>query len=877
MRREPRLRVACTILLLISAGAWDTRAVASAQEPELPTRLIVMKFDGLPQEAVDRYVARIDPRTGRSVLPWIARLFYQGGVRFENFYSRGASLSETSWAILDTGQHSVVKGNFEADRSVGTSAFHLDLVSFYYDVFRSHRVYPQAVESLDESGTPLVSDAFRFEERETGLQLLRRGTKFYDMLKIGLNPVSGPAVDRLGDLVVGIDWTRAFKQTVREQFLVAVRDPSRRYVDMYWPSVDETIHDDNTEVAVRSALQEADREIGLAYEAIVRSGAADRTVLVVVSDHGATFELGGPYSQGINLVGYLTKRSFGANNVMTHHAPRANYTLSGSLFKPWPISVAITSAPEPFYLKDRPDQVTCALDFDGNERAQLTLRAPDLNRLQMLVERLRDADLAPNQRSAATAYALALVARHREGWLAEARAIREEVAAARRRAASDETEAARLKKAYETLRGAPSPPIPPFAGLSRLNSANRLTDTVQRSKEAAADAWRLASEADKYAEYAASLEARAALRTPQQLRDAPLDLLFGRYDLGERLSASDLLAYPVGLRAIALDADGRLDAAASFVTVDYLEALRGIQIRNAVRTDIGNEPVDFVAARVPLSDAVSPLRAAGRLDDAAAARVTQAYVLYRSDTDQLLMLEQPGTGGFTDIMLVPVTHMRLASDAGVAYDIAAWHAGLPLGLFEDPALRTASTERVAWLSAFHTDREWLAATHRTTEGLGVTGLAEVFSTAYRDAFATAIAGETDPDRALVRRFALRRRDAVQPDMFLHATPGWNFDLKDFNPGGNHGGFSRTSMHAVLWMIGGSATRVERGPVRVQQPYDGLDFAPTIFEAAGITTDGVLSPELERGGFRPFPGRIAWEALKENEPLAESPRANRAGT
>jgi hypothetical protein len=64
------------------------------------------------------------------------------------------------------------------------------------------------------------------------------------------------------------------------------------------------------------------------------------------------------------------------------------------------------------------------------------------------------------------------------------------------------------------------------------------------------------------------------------------------------------------------------------------------------------------------------------------------------------------------------------------------------------------------------------------------------------------------------------------------------------------------------MHGGAATRVLPGPLVVERAYDGLDFAPTVLEASGVTTRGILPDDLVRGGFTPFPGRIAREALRD---------------
>jgi hypothetical protein len=105
---------------------------------------------------------------------------------------------------------------------------------------------------------------------------------------------------------------------------------------------------------------------------------------------------------------------------------------------------------------------------------------------------------------------------------------------------------------------------------------------------------------------------------------------------------------------------------------------------------------------------------------------------------------------------------------------------------------------------------------------------------------------------------------METDLFLHAAPHWHFNVKDFNPGGNHGGFGRQSMHSVFWLNGGDGTRVPQGPLVVARPYDALDFAPTVLEAAGVTSGGKLPEDLVRAGFGPFPGRVAVEALKPGE-------------
>ena len=89
---------------------------------------------------------------------------------------------------------------------------------------------------------------------------------------------------------------------------------------------------------------------------------------------------------------------------------------------------------------------------------------------------------------------------------------------------------------------------------------------------------------------------------------------------------------------------------------------------------------------------------------------------------------------------------------------------------------------------------------------------------------------------------------------------WNFDVRGFNPGGNHGSFLRVSTHATLMLAGGERTGIPQG-LDVQEPYDTLSFIPTVFALTGqLDEQGLPGPALREKGFRPFPGRVIREVL-----------------
>jgi hypothetical protein len=79
------------------------------------------------------------------------------------------------------------------------------------------------------------------------------------------------------------------------------------------------------------------------------------------------------------------------------------------------------------------------------------------------------------------------------------------------------------------------------------------------------------------------------------------------------------------------------------------------------------------------------------------------------------------------------------------------------------------------------------------------------------------------------RYEKRRRELVQPDFEVFATDHWNFNVRNFNPGGNHGSFLRISTHSV-WMMAGANIPARK----LEQPYDSLNFASTILKLAGKT-------------------------------------------
>jgi hypothetical protein len=175
--------------------------------------------------------------------------------------------------------------------------------------------------------------------------------------------------------------------------------------------------------------------------------------------------------------------------------------------------------------------------------------------------------------------------------------------------------------------------------------------------------------------------------------------------------------------------------------------------------------------------------------------------------DFVAMEESPG--GPILLYAGPDRRVRLLRDSEsgtLRYaPVDGWKEGLPLRILEDPEFRAGKE----WLEQPHNETEWLRATHRTKYSNAVPGLAEQFN-----------------------RPSTKQRALARADLLILANDHWNFNVRSFNPGGNHGSFFRISTHSTLMFWGGAKTGVGKG-LRVEEPYDSLVFVPTVLKALGM--------------------------------------------
>jgi hypothetical protein len=832
-----RLAPVSLLLLLICLGVPHALAAGAK-------RLVVVKVDGLPHDTVERFVRQRDPRTGKSLLPWIEHVFYEGGTRLSNFYVRGMSLSGPSWSLLDTGQHLQIKGNVEFDRYTLHSYDYLNFIPFWVANVGRVRVDMPGPELLDEVGVPLLADAYANDERYISFQLYQRGNRWTTLQRGLQNKFERPPGELFDEWQLGLGGRDILNAQQERELTERLSDPKVRYLDFYSTDFDHAAHHNRDAATQLAALRELDAFLGRIWTAIGRSPLAAETVLVLVSDHGTNTDER-VYSQGYNLVKFLASAGGGGHHVVTKRRLLSGYALKGI----YPlIPLIYTTTEDSFYLKGESTAYPTALvDFDGNERAAIQLRDSDLNLVHILLLQLKRGDLpAPLRRAAADAL-FQTVERRRADWRRTLAEMRDELGA--------------LHRLIERQRAVVA---------ARPKKWTKEDMEAGRDREAMRQFARLDSWTSDEREYAAYLQSLANLLALDPARfnpsAVPVEDLIPKGAMGEHNSLHELQNYVVGPSpgGLALAPDGSLDIERSFQRVNYFSLLGDISVRNNVQPGVENRPVDFVAVRVP----VEHLRAALGPDE----RPDEAVWLYGGRDRQALILARVGGDGLR-LRYLPVAGLRQDAEGRVSFERVAWRAGLPLKLWEDARLVVpAGGDRARWLEGWHTDLEWLRATHLTRYSNAVVGLHEQMARHVVEGTEADAPGLSEDER-LMRRFRFRQRVLVESDLLILANDHWNFDVRGFNPGGNHGSFFRISTHSTLMLAGGERTRVPRG-LAVEEPYDSLSLVPTLLaltgqtEAPGQTQGGARPvPVLWRRGFRAFPGRVVGELFETAEPPA----------
>ena len=767
-------------------------------------RVVIVKLDGIPESVLERELARIDPQTQKSTLPWIDRVFSQGGTRMLNFYVRAISLSAPSWSLLDTGQHLEIRGNAEFDRYTYHVYDYLNFFPFYLGYALSHKVDMPGVEVLDDLGIPLLIDYFPYPATYQGFELYQRGVRWKTLEHSLGNRFSHNLRDLLDEWTIGFELGSSIEDQTERELIAKLADPNVQYLDYFTGDYDHTAHSTPDPATQRLALERIDSLMGRIWTAIEASSLAAQTMLVVVSDHGMN-TVPGIYSQGFDLVRFFGSRAGGGHHVVTDRHPLDQYKLKG--LDPF-VSEVVTPSENSLYLKGEDgDYPTALLDLDGNERAAVYLRNSDLNALHILLNELNRPGLPPALHRAGITAFFAILDRHRAAWQSEVRQIGAELAALRR---AIEQKRLQMKAAPKKWSAAQRD-----QGLDK--AARRLT--VQF------DAWR--DEERGYSNYVAAL-ARLLALTPADFQQRHLTAadLIPKRAMGDANSVHDVENYIAGpgLHGLVAAPDGSLDFGRSFQHINYLPLLKSQAVRNNVQADVGSHPVDFIAMRVPKADLTLPAQDVPDEDP---------VWLYSSEDRQALILARHNPEGPLELRYLPVRGLHQDASGAIHFDPCGLVPGLPLQIFEDPNLAVPENDRATWFNAWHSDLDWLRALDKTTYSDGIVALHEQF-------LRTPLRHGKTPDEKLLNQFKERRRRLAEPDFLIFSSDHWNFNVRGFNPGGNHGSFRRISTHSVLMFAGGTATGIPRH-LEVREPYDSLSLVPTVLDLMGKSTAAAQLP------------------------------------
>jgi hypothetical protein len=817
--------------LCVFAGVLLLAASSSLAQAK---RIVIIKCDGLPYGVVDRYVKQRDPQSGKSVLPWIDYIFYQRGARLSNFYVRGMSLSAPSWSLLETGQHLQIKGNVEFDRTLHTYDY-LNFFPLYAAGVIGSRVDMRAVEVLDSLGLPMLSDAYPHNERYTTYSIFLRNPRYSTLQGSLQGRFMRSPKELFDEWTMGIEFRSAITDQLVKELITKLDDPKVRYLDLMMEDFDHAAHHNNDVQTHLAALKQMDSVIGQVWTAIQKSPQVDDTAMVLISDHGVNTDER-VYSQGYNLVKLLGSRTGGGHHVITKRRLMLDYSIKG--VNPF-VPLITTTTPDTYYLKGESTAYpTATLDFDGNERASMHLRDSDLNTLHILLKELQRGGLSEPVYRAAAAEFFAVIDRRRADWEKDLKQLQNELGALDRAIVEQrKLWQAQPKKFTKEQQD---------AGL----------DDASKRIYVQLDRWQM--EQKEYSEYARTLKNLLTLSSeafaPNKLR---ISDFISQMSMGDRNTIYELQNYVVGVgpNGLVANPDGSLNLEQSFVHINYFSLLQGLSVRNNVQRGISNRPVDLIATRLS-TELVLPLINERDIDPDVIWVTTGA-------NRQALILSRRDANGELSLRYLPISNLTEDASGRLQFKEISWQAGLPLQIFEDPNLNIPGADRTAWLSQWHTDGEWLQALHKTHYSNGLVGLNEELARHDIESLST-----TDPklseDERLMREYARRKRELVEPDLLVVAQDHWNFDVRGFNPGGNHGSFFRISTHSTFMVAGGARTGVPRALV-IEAPYDSLSFVPTVLALTGnLRDDSSPVPELWERGFRKFPGPIVKELLPDRD-------------
>ncbi len=851
-------------------AAWLLLLGALFAEGQGP-RLVLIKVDGLPPDLLAalsvperedywqrlhyapdlrRAVRFYQEQTGRSIiLPNIRHYFFQEGVYAENVYSETLTLSAAAWAVIDSGQPSVIKGHATFSRDTCYLRSHLDGYRELLDAIRHGEGKSTALWNLDQVGVSLMPDGFDPDRAWSGPQIYRRTANWVFVLESGKrwlhhgeSGVPRQLQSHLSRLVTGIDYTEFAQEmsgimTARnllEKNLLG--EEKYDYLSPLFTLMDHQQHvDPHPENLIHWSVK-LDREVGRIFEAVERSARKGRTVVAMVSDHGSEIQPGKTaFSFPITKV--FRRPLFGNHTVKTLLVEGAWSAVSTPV--PGVDFPRVYESPGSAYGGNAGGEegyTTCFIDNFGNGRAAVNLRNDDLNRLHLILLEIK-------------------------------------------RSKPDSQRWHQLKSMFRRNLQRTRRWLEPDLALYRdyhQGAQDRAFNLMSKTDNYAQDAARrLLEETERDAPQIAALEVLLGLRFSDDdpgvglefdrliRSDFQISALIPKNFLGHPNQVQQLSRYTQGLDEDLNWVTTTVDEKGRTLPMDYFEILSNYKAPNApVNGD--HNPYDLIVTRLPTRHVSRALQSVAGLDvnQHGLHNVVWVKSTARDRLDkggEALIVEDANRR----IQYIPIIGLEQAAD--LSFRFALGSGPDPLALLAEEGLKVPDdSSRLDWARRFHSRDDWLTATYQTEYGTAVCMLLDITgdpSQVFIDSpeFQRYLTHFSSPDlkarylRGLKRKYALQ-----QPDFLVWSDELWNFNSKARTSGGSHSGLRPIVARTAFLVWGGNDTRLDRGKT-VSGVGTTLDVVPTLFRALGmLDQQNRLVPRpgnIPERVFLPFPGRV----------------------
>jgi hypothetical protein len=143
--------------------------------------------------------------------------------------------------MLDTGHHTVIRGNVEYDRFTGEVYDYLNFFPLYIGYARQKQVDMPGVEVLDRAGIPLLIDRFKTPAVFQSFQLFQRGVRWSTLQEVLKRKFSSKSIFSMLEGATPSYDSLLEKQTQAEME-AGLKKPQMLYFDFFLGRVDHEGH-----------------------------------------------------------------------------------------------------------------------------------------------------------------------------------------------------------------------------------------------------------------------------------------------------------------------------------------------------------------------------------------------------------------------------------------------------------------------------------------------------------------------------------------------------------------------------------------------------------------------------------------------------------